>query len=172
MARTQSRELSAGQIVPNFTLPSIAGGKVSVRDFRQRRNLVIIHMDVSRCDECISVLREFGDDYQTYRDLETEILVVLPHSLAEIGSRLGGMDLPFPVLSDEGGRVTELYLGHPPGRGPVATVFLTDRYGDLRVEMRAEEAGEMPNRQAIVDWLSLLETECPECGTAEGSWTG
>jgi peroxiredoxin len=171
MAETQSRGLSAGQIVPSFTLPSTTGGEVGVRDFRQRRNLVILYMNLGGCDGCLDLLREFADNYHTYRDLETEILVVLPYSLAEIKSRLEGVDVPFPVLSDEGGRVAQQYLGHSPGGGPLGALFLTDRYGDLRVEMRAEEVEEMPDQRAIVDWLSLLETECPECGTADLGWT-
>ena len=164
MGEVETREVIAGQMVPGFSLPSLEGGEVKVRDYRQRRNLVIAIMDLNRCDGCTNLLREFADNYHTYRDLETQILIVLPHPMADIRSKVGDMGLPFPVLSDEGGQVSQVYLGHRPGSGSSAALFITDRYGELRVDMKGEGPDDLPGQQSIIDWLSLLETECPECG--------
>ena len=28
-------------------------------------------------------------------------------------------------------------------------------------------ANDLPNQQSVMDWLSLIETECPECGPGD-----
>lgn len=167
MAQVEARKLEIEGVVPDFTLPSLQGGQVGPRDYRQKSNLVLACLNLDRCGNCVDLLREFADNYRVYRDLETEILAILPQSLPDLQSRLGSMGLPFPVLSDEAGEVTGAYLGSGAGQGPIGAVYVTDRFGALRTQWIAQSEGELPAQQSILDWLGLIETECPECGVGE-----
>lgn len=171
MAGLEARKLEMEQVVPNFGLPSLDGRRVSPRDYKQQRNLVLVYLDMDRCGGCGDLLREFADNYIAYQDLDTEILAISPQSQSELLSRIGTMGLPFPVLADEQGEVSQAYLGSRPGSGPIGGVFITDRFGALRSKLIVENEGSLPNQASILDWLGLIEMECPECGGAEpGEW--
>ena len=167
MKEVELRPLKLEEVVPDFTLPSVQGGRVSPRDYKQRVNLVIVYLDLDRCAGCVDLLREFADNYHVYRDLETEILAIFPQSTADLRSRVGDMGLPFPLLSDENGEVARVYLGSHAGEYLVGGVFVTDRFGALRYHKVARGEEELPAQQTILDWLALIETECPECGVGE-----
>lgn len=139
----------------------------SIREFKQKSNLLVVYLDLNRCPDCVNYLREFADNYSVYSGLETQIIAVAPMSISELQSRLGNMGLPFPVLSDEQGQVGKLYLANSPVPNPVGGVFVADRWGELRTEMFGQSQNDLPNQQSIMDWLSLIETECPECGPGD-----
>lgn len=77
------------------------------------------------------------------------------------------MGLPFPVMSDDGGQVGKVYLEGFAQENPVGAIFITDRFGALRAEMVARTGADLPNQASILDWLNLIETECPECGPVD-----
>ncbi len=170
MADVENLTLQVERVIPDFRLPSLDGRYVSPRDYKQRQNLVIVYLDPHRYDRYADLLREFADNYQAYRDLETEILAVCPRPISELHGEVGGLGLPFPVLSDERGAVGQVYLGSPPGQGPLAAIFVTDRFLSLRTQMVACFEGDLPNQETILDWLGLIEMECPECGPGDVSF--
>ncbi|MHB0871427.1 MAG: peroxiredoxin family protein [Chloroflexota bacterium] len=172
MAEVEARKLEMEKVVPDFVLPAVGGNQVSPRDFKQKSNLLIVYLDLQRCGKCIDYLREFADNYHVYRELETEILAVSPQSVSDLQSRVGTMGLPFPLLSDEQGQVGQAYLGGQGVSNPVGGVFVTDRFGALRAQMIAQVDNDLPNQQSILDWLNLIEMECPECGPADARFQG
>lgn len=167
MAGVQAKKAQLHQILPDFSLPSIQGEQKSIREFKQKSNLVVIYLDLNRCGDCVDYLREFADNFNIYSGLETQILAVVPISLSELQSRVGNMGLPFPVLSDEQGEVGVLYLANSPIPNPSGGVFVADRWGELRMMSFGQSANDLPNQQSVMDWLSLIETECPECGPGD-----
>lgn len=168
MAQVEARQLQMHQVVPDFVLPSLDGRQVSPREYKQKLNLVIVYLNLQQCGEgCTNFLRELADNYHVYQDLETEILAVSPQPPSDLQQRLGNLGLPFPVLSDEGCRVGGVYLAGHLGEKLAGGIFVTDRYGALRAEMIAPSEGDLPNQQSILDWLTLIETECPECDGGE-----
>ena len=170
MAQVESRKLELQQVVPDFVLPSVDGKEASPRDYKQKVNLVLVYLDLGRCGNCVDYLREFADNYSVYRGLETQILAIVPLPISELQSRVGQIGLPFPVLSDEQGLVGKVYLVDSPVANPVGAVFVADRFGALRAMMFGLTQGDLPNQQSILDWLSLIETECPECGPGAESF--
>jgi peroxiredoxin len=163
MEQVEHIKLEMEMVVPDFVLPSLDGKTVSPRQYKQRENLVIAYLDLNGCDECASFLRDLADNYHLYRSDEAEILAVFPQPLAELRSEVGIQGLPFPLLSDEHGLVRGAYFDGMAG-GAAAGVFITDRYGALRSVMIAQEGRDLPSQQSILDWLNLIEMECPECG--------
>lgn len=164
MAQVEERKLEMEKVVPDFTLPSLDGGQIGPGTYKQRANLVIAYLDLDRCGECKDFLRDLADSYQLYRADETEILAVCLQPVGELRGQVGTLGLPFPVLSDEHGAVRGIYFSGEPGQ-PMGGVFITDRYGALRVRMFSQTGAELPAQKEILDWLDLIEMECPECGT-------
>lgn len=169
MAEVEARSLEIDKVVPDFILPAVGGKQVSPRDFKQRANLVIVYLNLDRCGPCLDYLRELADNYHVYRELETEIIAVSPQPVADLQPKIGTMGLPFPVLSDDQGQVGRVYLGGQAG-GLAGGVFVTDRFGALRTLILAQGENDLPNQQTILDWLNLIEMECPECGPADSSF--
>ena len=164
MTQVGERKLEMDRVVPGFALPSLDGKQVGPGDYKQKANLVIAYLDLDRCGACKDFLRSLSDNYHLYRADETEILAVCPQPVDELRGQVGAVGLPFPVLSDEKGAVRGIYFSGEPGQ-PVAGVFITDRYGALRNQMISQNSGDIPAQQDILDWLDLIEMECPECGT-------
>ncbi len=162
MTQISSNRLEEDQVVPDFTLPSLDGRRISPSNFKQRLNLVIAYFDFDRCSACTNALRTFSNRYREYRDLEAEILVVSPQKLEDLKGRVGVLPLPFPVLSDVEGQMARAYLSGE--EKPAAAVFVTDRFGALRMKSLAYSTGELMEQREILDWLNLIEIECPECG--------
>ncbi len=169
MAEVEARSLEIDKVVPDFILPAVGGRQVSPRDFKQRANLVIVYLNLDQCAQCLDYLRDLADNYHVYRELETEIIAVVPQPVADLQSKIGTMGLPFPVLSDEHCQVGTVYLGDQPGH-MVGGVFVADRFGALRTKILAQSENDLPNQQTILDWLNLIEMECPECDPADSSF--
>ncbi len=167
MAHIEAQKVQLHRILPDFVLPSLQGKQVSVKNYKQRANLVVVYLDLNSCPDCADYLQSFADNYSVYEGLETQILVVTPIPIAELQSRLGSKGLPFPVLSDESGEMRKSYMQTSPVENPVGAVFVADRYGELRAMMFGRSTADLPNQQSIMDWLSLIETECPECGPGD-----
>ncbi len=167
MAEVEARRLEMDQVVPDFILPSVSGGTVSPREFKQKCNLVIAYLHLERCDVCLEFLRDTADNYHVYQELETQILAVAPFPISDLQAKVGSLGLPFPVLWDEGGDVGEVYLGGEEVVDPLAGIFVTDRFGALQTKFIVATEQDLPNQESILDWLNLIEMECPECGPGD-----
>ena len=159
-----SSRIEAGALLPYLDLPSNRNVTVNLWDFKQKKNLVIIFHHGIGCNDCRRKLRELTEIYGKAKDLEAEFLAVSFDSPAE-GIKQGEEDkLPFPLLSDLDGAATGRFTHVNVARkAPYSSIFISDRFGVLRYQKIAEEAGELPAGKEILDWLLLIECECPEC---------
>jgi len=87
--------------------------------------------------------------------LGAEILAISADSLdshRKFAERLGGV--PFPMLSDEEGRVIRLYgVGKPEGKGARRSIFVVDRDGRILHANTRYSVSEPKHYQAILDAL-------------------
>lgn len=163
MSQLVTSKVAVESVVPDFTLPTIEGGAVSPHEYKQRANLVIAYLDLDRCGQCADLLTSFADRLNDYRDLEAQIVVVFAQSIEELKGKAGTLGLSFPVASDVDRKMARSYFGEE--RPPMAAVFITDRFGALKAQYLCESDDDLPDQNAILDWLNLIEMECPECGT-------
>lgn len=100
-------------------------------------------------------MAQLRHDYQTFKDLNTEILVMVPNGPKMIERYLGEHDTPYPILSDKGSKVAGQYLqikrlfslGTP-------TVFLVDKTGKIAYAHYARSFIEEPdNREPIKELM-------------------
>jgi len=156
-----------GQLIREFTLPSTLGQHVSLSDYRGRSNVVLVFAGGGDGILDREVLTEIAADYVRFREEQTQVLAILQCSRGKADMIRRQANLPFPVLVDEDGRIHRSagavdYQGHP-----VTATYVTDRFGEVFAVYRASEGQAMPSGGEIVEWLSFINSQCPECGVPE-----
>ena len=141
--------VAAGSLAPNFTLPSQSGKMVSLRDFLDKKPVILFFYPKDDTPGCTKEACAFRDDHEEFGKLDAEVVGVSSDSVGSHRSFGAKHDLPFTLLSDEGGKVRTLYgvpstLGLFPGRvthvideeGVVRHVFSSQ----IGVEKHVQEA--------------------------------
>jgi peroxiredoxin Q/BCP len=148
--RTKDR-VDVGSKAPDFTLPSQSGEMVNLRDFLGQKPVVLFFYPKDDTPGCTKQARAFRDGYEEFGKLDAEVIGISSDSVESHKRFAAKHSLPFPLLSDEGGKVRKLYgvpstFGLFPGRvtyvidaeGVVRHVFASQ----LGVEQHVEEARE------------------------------
>jgi thioredoxin-dependent peroxiredoxin len=132
LRRTGDR-VEVGTVAPHFTLPSQSGEMVSLEDFLGRKPVVLYFYPKDDTPGCKREACAFRDDYEQFGGLDAEVVGISSDSVESHRSFAENHDLPFTLLSDEGGKVRQLYgvpntLGLLPGR----VTYVIDRDGMVR----------------------------------------
>lgn len=167
MARLYQSKLPLQQVVPDFELPSAEGGRLGLWDFKQQRNMVLFFFHDGDCAACRDLLRSFVRDYPQYQEEEAEILAVTTAPPDRALALARDLSLPFPVLSDPRGQTVQEFTYLDEHGQAVPSVFVLDRFGALYTQVIAERESQLPSSEEILEWLDLIEAECPECGAPE-----
>lgn len=155
------------QLAPSFALPASDGTVVSRRQFRGRRNLVLVLFAPG--DPIEGLLSGLAERAERLERLNAEVLAVAPareEELAPLADRLG---TPFRVLGDSEGKLLPLLTAVENGR-PLPAVVVLDRWGAIQ---RRWTAPHLPAPEDVLGELERLEIACPECGVEHwnpGDW--
>lgn len=168
----ETSKLSTGQLIPNFRLSAAnRTGQVGPWDYKQHRNLVLIFFRSLECLKCKQLLREISEHYNEYQQMEAEVLAISADEMDYLRQLAQDLALPFPVLSDSEGRVTDLYLKHIEQRGDRAAfetaIFVVDRWGEVFSATSIGREEDLPAETEIRDWLEFIELQCEECFPSE-----
>lgn len=130
--RTKGR-VEVGSRAPDFTLPSQGAEMVSLKDFLGEKPVVLFFYPKDDTPGCTKEACAFRDSYDTFSELDAEVIGVSSDSVASHESFAARHDLPFTLLSDEGGRVRRLY-GVPSTFGlfPGRVTYVMDKEGVVR----------------------------------------
>jgi peroxiredoxin Q/BCP len=109
--------IDVGSKAPDFTLPSQSEEMVKLSDFLGNKALSL----------------SFRDSFEDFHKLDAEVIGISSDSVKSHRSFAKKYDLPFTLLSDEGGKIRRLYrvrntLGLFPGR----VTYVIDRDGIVR----------------------------------------
>ena len=138
--------------------------EIDLWTYKQRKNLVIFFHHGHKCPFCRKKLEDFASAYRKIQELETEVLAISFDSPKDTEQYHEKVALPFPLLSDQTGETTEKYTHRDEDKhAPFPSIFITDRYQELRFQKIAPEADQLQTVDDILGWLLLIETECPEC---------
>jgi len=101
---------------PEFTLKTLAGGQVSLSDYRGRP--VLINFWASWCVPCRTEMPDIIAAYKAHRESGLEVLAIDNTQLDvidDVRQFVATFQMPFPVLLDEQGEVALAYriLGLP-----------------------------------------------------------
>ncbi|ETT75732.1 alkyl hydroperoxide reductase/ Thiol specific antioxidant/ Mal allergen [Paenibacillus sp. FSL R7-277] len=134
--------ITVGDKVPDFTLPASTGGNISLNDYRGRKVLLYFYPKDST-PACTQEACDFRDAHDTIAANGAVVLGISADPLASHSKFIAKNSLPFPLLSDEEHKVSELFgvwqlkkLYGKEFMGIVRSTFLIDEEGILRAEWR------------------------------------
>lgn len=168
----QSTKLSAGQLVPDFRLSAVnRDGQLGPWDYKQHRNLVLVFFRSIESEKCRQLLRAIAKHYAEYQEKEAEVLVISTDRMDRLRQLVQDLALPFPVLSDNEGRVSDLYLPGSRQAGDKAAleaaIFVADRWGAIFYRTSLARDHDLPAEGEIREWLKFIELQCEECFPSE-----
>src|SRR5271169_5007243 len=125
--------VKVGDKAPDFTLPSQSGEPVRLQDRFGERVLVLYFYPKDNTPGCTAEACAFRDSHEVFTDAGAEVIGVSSDSVTRHEAFAGQHELPFTLLSDQGGRVRKSYgvpavLGLLPGR----VTYVIDRQGTVR----------------------------------------
>lgn len=128
-----ARGIQVGDKAPDFTLPSQAGEQVRLSDRLGKRIVVLYFYPKDETVGCTKEACAFRDSYEVFAEAGAEVIGVSSDSVDKHAAFAGHHELPFTLLSDQGGQVRKSYavpatLGLLPGR----VTYVIDRAGTVR----------------------------------------
>ena len=103
------KELQPGDSAPEFVLPAGAGRGISLKDFRNRKKVVLYFYPKDDTPGCTREACAFRDDLAKYDQTDTVILGVSADGVESHAKFTAKYQLPFTLLSDEGSKVAKAY---------------------------------------------------------------
>lgn len=128
-----AQSIRAGDQAPDFTLPAQSGDLVRLHDRLGERVVVLYFYPRDDTRGCTAEACAFRDSYEVFADAGAEVIGISSDSVDRHADFAGRHELPFTLLSDQGGQVRKRYgvpavLGLLPGR----VTYVIDRQGTVR----------------------------------------
>ena len=132
MPEAATNSVNVGDTAPVFSLVSQSGERVSLKAY-EGQWVVVFFYPKDQTPGCTKQVCEFRDMYQDFVDTGAQVLGISSDGVKSHQHFAQQHRLPFPILSDEGGRVRQLYgvpktMGFLPGR----VTYVIDPKGIVR----------------------------------------
>lgn len=128
-----------GGVAPAFTLLDQEGKKVSLKEFKGKKNVVLYFYPKAMTPGCTVQACGIRDSKNALAKMDTVVLGVSPDPVAKLGRFIEKQDLNFTLLSDEDHAITEKYgawdLKKFMGRefmGVLRTTFIIGKDGRIK----------------------------------------
>ena len=150
--------LQKGDTAPLFTLYDTEKNKVSLESY-SGQNVLVLFFPLAFTGTCTEELCSIRDEIAAYEDLSTQVLAISvdsPHALTRFKEE---QRLNFPLLSDFNKEVSAAYESQYEefvlGMKKVAkrSAFVVDSEGKILYAEVLEEAGDLPNFDAVITAL-------------------
>ena len=157
-------KLEKGQKAPSFTLLDTEKNEVSLGDLNGQ-NVILLFFPLAFTGVCTTELCSVRDDLSSYNDSNAKVLGISVDSLFSLEKFKAEQNLNFPLLSDFNREVSALYGAQYEefvlGMKGVAkrSAFVIDGEGTVRYAEVLEDAGDLPNFDAIKETLASLKQE-------------
>ncbi|NLT24025.1 MAG: redoxin domain-containing protein [Syntrophorhabdus sp.] len=139
--RDSHSTLKPGDIAPDFTLPSIAGGLVSLHDYRGRNNVVVSFVPAAWTPVCSDQWPGYNIVKNLFDRHDAVLLGITVDNIPTLYAwtrQMSEKGLWFPVLSD--------FYPH----GAVAS-----KYGILRTNGESERALFVINKKGVITYIDI-----------------
>jgi thioredoxin-dependent peroxiredoxin len=128
-----------GNMAPAFSLKDQNGEKITLKDFRGKKNVVLYFYPKAMTPGCTVQACGIRDSKKAFAKLDTVVLAVSPDASARLARFEDKQDLNFTLLSDEDNAITKKYgcwdLKKFMGRefmGVLRTTFIIGKDGRLK----------------------------------------
>ena len=145
---------ASGHMLQPFALRSTEGQEVRLREYRQRRNLVLFFHHGGACAACRGALQELAGHVREYQGENAIVLAIGPE--AEDQQEVA---LPFPTLIDREAR-TAMRHGLA-----VPALVIADQYGEIWAAWVGGDGHALPDGAEVLQWLEYIQAQCMSCGT-------
>lgn len=98
-----------GNMAPVFTLLDEQGEKVSLKQYRDEKNVVLYFYPKAMTPGCTVQACGIRDSKRVFSKADTVVLGVSPDAVVRLGRFIQKQDLNFTLLSDEDHAITEKY---------------------------------------------------------------
>ncbi|MDX2281650.1 MAG: peroxiredoxin [Saprospiraceae bacterium] len=153
--------IKIGDKAPDFTLRGSDKSQVSLRDF-SGKNVVLLFYPAAFTGVCTKELCMMRDGLAEYERLDAQILAISVDSLFTLAQWKMDQGFNFPMLSDFNKTVSKKYdvlykefVFEMKGVSK-RSAFVIDKTGIVRYAEVLENAGEMPNFEAVKNTLESL----------------
>ncbi|MDQ3862169.1 MAG: peroxiredoxin [Actinomycetota bacterium] len=154
--RRTKDEVTVGSVAPDFTLPSQSGDMVSLKDFLGMRPLVLFFYPKDNTLGCTREVCAFRDSFEELGKLDTEVIGISSDSVDSHRDFAEKHNLPFTLLSDEGGKIRRLYgVPNTFGLFPGRVTYVIDRAGVVRHVFSSQIAVEKHVEEALATLESI-----------------
>jgi peroxiredoxin len=157
--------IEAGNAAPDFSLINYDGEKISLSDFKDKREVLLIFVRGDWCPGCHIMLRLYERERKKFQDKNIMLFAIGPDPLGVNKAMVEKLGLEFAVLSDENLEVSKKYCvriqeetpAHKADPGvPLPASFLIDKKGIIRYTSRSDNAGEFLYPDIIFDVLAKI----------------
>ncbi len=126
-------KIGVGDRAPDFSLPTQSGQVLDMRDLQGKKEVVLYFYPKDNTPGCTAEAGAFRDRFGAFKDIGAEVIGISSDSVGSHRDFASKCDLPFTILSDEGGRVRKLF-GVPSSFGliPGRVTYVIDRKGIVR----------------------------------------
>ena len=100
--------IAVGDRAPDFSLPSTKG-RITLSEQLVDGPVLLVFYPGDDTAVCTKQLCNYRDNLESFADLGVSVVAVNPQSLSSHEAFANKYDLPFPVVSDEGGDVCRKY---------------------------------------------------------------
>jgi len=148
-ASSGSENAPSGPKAPDFSLPTLDGGQISLSDYRGDK-VVLIDFWSTTCDPCLREMPELVKLYQANQARGFEVLAISvdgPETQAAVPSKVKSTGMIFPVLLDEDTEVIDRY--NPKGEMPFT--LLVDRNGTIVLKRSGYQPGDAASMKKLTD---------------------
>lgn len=98
-----------GNLAPAFSLPDQDGSTVTLKQFRDKKNVVLYFYPKAMTPGCTVQACGIRDSKKALEKADTVVLGVSPDPVARLGKFIDKQDLNFTLLADEDHAVAEKY---------------------------------------------------------------
>lgn len=153
--------ISKGTPAPDFSLFDTEKKKVNLSDFKGK-NVLILFFPQAFTGVCTKELCSVRDDIARYSNTNAQVLGISVDSVFTLGKYKEDQGLNFPLLSDFNKEVSatygSLYENFVFDMKGVSkrSAFVIDKEGVIQYAQVLENAGELPDFQAINETLATL----------------
>jgi len=156
-------KVKVGDLAPDFTLPAVRGGEVSLRHYRGKKNVVLSFVPAAWTPVCSDQWPGYNIAKEFFDQSEAILLGITVDNIPTLYAWtnqmcMGGGKLWFPVLSDfyPHGAVAEKYGILRSDGVSERALFVIDKKGIIRY-IDVHDINERPRLEVLVNELQKLE---------------
>lgn len=155
----ETRKLKVGDAAPDFTLADINQVKVSLSDYKGRKNVLLVFYPMAFSPVCSAQIPSYQKIYDKFEELNTEVVAVSVDSIFTHKAWADGLGgISYPLLSDfwPHGGVADLFGVMRPAEGfSERALIVIDKEGIIRF-IGIVEPKEIPEIEPALDVLATL----------------